>query len=400
MSDDTRDLAPAAAEDPEPGREPSSGPTTPPDTATPRRGASGVREHRRLSARGCAAAAIGLLVLVALAAGGVGYYSWFRANTRPLVDVAAGQPVTIVIPKGATTAEIGQLLAEKGIVANSRQFSRQFRARAREAGVGQDLLAGTYDLRTGMGYDAAIASLTAGPSVIRTKVTIPEGFTVEQTAERFEKAAGIPADEFVALAKGRASEFAADHPYLAKAYAGSLEGYLFPKTYQVKQGATARDVIEMMLDQFDREIAGVNMQTAGSRGLDLGDVVVLASLIERETKVAKEQPLVASVIYNRLKLRMRLGIDASVEYVLHTNRLRLTYKDLQVDSPYNTYRHFGLPPGPIANPGLASLKAAAAPADTNYLYYVLTAKDGSHTFASTAAEFERAKAKSKEVFGE
>ncbi len=396
MSDDTRDLAPVGAEGREPGREPSSARTALPDTMVPRRSAKGVRTRRRLSPRVRTAAAIGLVVLVALIAVGVGYYSWWSANTRPLVDVAAGQPVTIVIPKGASTAEIGQLLAEKGIVANPRQF----RTRVRDAGVGQDLLAGTYDLRTGMGYDAAIASLTAGPSVIRTKVTIPEGFTLEQTAARFEKAAGIPAEKFLALARGRASEFAADHPYLAKAYAGSLEGYLFPKTYQVKQGATARDVIEMMLDQFDREIADVNMQTATSRGLDLGDVVVLASLIERETKVAKERPLVASVIYNRLKLRMRLGIDATVEYVLHTNRLRLTYKDLQVDSPYNTYKHFGLPPGPIASPGLDSLKAAAAPADTNYLYYVLTAKDGSHTFASTAAEFERAKAKSKEVFGQ
>jgi UPF0755 protein len=341
-------------------------------------------------------AAIAALILVALAAIAIGSYAWWRADSQPLVQVAAGRPVTIVIPAGATTAEIGQLLAEKGVVANPRQF----RARVRDTGVGDKLLAGTYELRTGMGYEAAIASLTAGPAAAFTKVTIPEGFTVEQIAARLEKQVGVPSADFLELAKKHAADFAANRPYLLKAYGGSLEGFLFPKTYQIKDGASARDVIEMMLTQFDKEVSSVNLSKAESKGLDLYQVVVLASLVERETKIATERPLVSSVVYNRLRLNMHLGIDATVEYVLHTNRLRLTYEDLQTDSPYNTYKHPGLPPGPIACPGLASLKAAAAPADTKYLYYVLTGKDGSHTFARTYAEFERAKARSKEVFGQ
>jgi UPF0755 protein len=132
----------------------------------------------------------------------------------------------------------------------------------------------------------------------------------------------------------------------------------------------------------------------------LPQLVIMASIVERETKLAKERPLVSSVIYNRLDRDMRLDMCSTIEYVLKEHKLRLSYADLEIDSPYNTYRHAGLPPGPIASPGLASLQAAAGPARTSYLYYVLTGTDGSHTFARTSAEFARAKAKSKEVFGE
>jgi UPF0755 protein len=230
-------------------------------------------------------------------------------------------------------------------------------------------------------------------------VTIPEGFVLTQIAERLETKAGIPKADFLGLAQGHADEFSADHPYLADAYKGSLEGYLFPKTYRIKQGSTARDVIEMMLKQFDAEMKSVDTSEATSHGLSFNQLVVLASMIERESKLDKERPLVASVIYNRLARGMRLEIDATIEYILPGNRFRLTNRDLRVKSPYNTYRLAGLPPGPISNPGLAALEAAASPADTDYLYYVLTGKDGSHTFATNKADFLIAKKKSKEVFG-
>jgi UPF0755 protein len=144
----------------------------------------------------------------------------------------------------------------------------------------------------------------------------------------------------------------------------------------------------------------VDTTAAQADGFDIAELVTVASIIERETKVARERPLVSSVIRNRLESGMRLQIDATIEYVLPGNRFRLRNSDLQLDSPYNTYRNEGLPPGPIANPGLASLKAAAQPADTDFVYYVLTGKDGSHTFAETNEEFLRAKEKSKEVFGQ
>jgi UPF0755 protein len=248
-----------------------------------------------------------------------------------------------------------------------------------------------------MAYDEVIATLLVGPPLEYTTVTIPEGFTIEQMAVRFEESCGIPSVEFTSLALGQAMTFADEHPYLADVYNGSLEGYLFPKTYRVVNGSDAADVIGMMLDQFDAELATVDLTQATGRGLSLNGFVTLASMVEREARVSDERPLVASVIYNRLDRGMRLEIDATIEYVIKKNRPRLLNRDLEIDSPFNTYRNAGLPPGPIASPGLASLAAVAAPAETNYLYYVLTSTDGSHTFTETYEEFLIAKEKSREV---
>ncbi|MDI6713001.1 MAG: endolytic transglycosylase MltG [Anaerosomatales bacterium] len=312
---------------------------------------------------------------------------------KPETRVEAGRPVVVEVPEGAGTAEIARVLATAGVVENAQMF----RLRARLDGIDGQLKPGTYELATRMPYDELVKRLLAGPPLSFVDVTIPEGFTVDQIAARLAEKAGIPSDEFLTLAKAGASRYADERPYLREVKTGSLEGYLFPKTYRITEGMTAADVIEMMLDQFDAEIAKVDLSYAQSRGLSLHDVVIIASMIEREARLEKERPLVSSVIYNRLKKGMKLEIDATIEYVLPGNRPRLLNKHLKIDSPYNTYLYPGLPVGPIANPGLASLKAAAQPADTSYLYYVLTGTDGSHTFATTYEEFQRAKAKSKEV---
>lgn len=315
---------------------------------------------------------------------------------RASADVVSGEPVQVVVPGGASTAKIAEVLSSAGVIGEPLLF----RIQARLSGADGELKPGTYDLTTGMSFSEALAALTEGPQTVYVTVTIPEGYVVDQIAARFEEQAGVSAKEFIALAKGQAASFAADHPYLKNAYDGSLEGYLFPKTYEVPQGAVARDVIEMMLDQFDLEFAKLDLACAHKKGLSDAHVVVLASMIEREAKLAKERPLVSSVIYNRLARGMKLEIDATIAYVLPGNKFRLTARDIRIDSPYNTYRNAGLPPGPISNPGLASLQAAAQPASTEYLYYVLTGKDGSHTFCRTKAEFLVAKARSKEVFGQ
>jgi UPF0755 protein len=323
---------------------------------------------------------------------GVAAYQIFE---RPLREVEPGRPVQIEIAKGSSTHAIADKLAQAGVVRNPNRF----RLEARRAAADGVLKAGVYDLATGMPYDLVIARLVEGPPVTYVTVTIPEGFVVDQIAARLEAQVGIPASETLALAKSGAAEFVDDHPYLADAFDASLEGYLFPKTYRFKEGTTAREALETMLDQFDREIATVDTAAMEARGFSLNDIVVLASMIERESQLDKERRLVASVIMNRLDRGMRLEIDATVEYVLPGNRFRLRYSDLEVDSPYNTYKHKGLPPGPIASPGLASLQAAADPARTKYLYYVLTGKDGSHTFATNLEDFLKAKRRSKEVFG-
>ena len=330
-----------------------------------------------------------LLLLV-----GVPAFAAYRILFVPeTTDIVPGAPVRVEIPAGAGTAEIARVLADAGVIENASMF----RLRARLEGIDGKLRTGVYDLTTGMSYEAAVEKLLVGPPLKYVTVTIPEGFTVEQIAARLEGATGIAAEEIIALGYGQAATFADRHPYLADAYDGSLEGFLFPKTYRIVEGSSAADVIELMLNQFDTELASVDLSYANELGLSLSDVVTIASMVEREARVADERPLVASVIYNRLEKGMRLEIDATIEYVIKENRPRLLLSDLEIDSPYNTYRNAGLPPGPIASPGLASLQAAAEPADTAFIYYVLTSADGSHTFTETYEEFLIAKEKSREV---
>jgi len=350
-----------------------------------------VRAPRRGKKGALAAVLLAVVVLLVVA---IVVSSW-GLFLRPATDVPPGQPVQVSIPSGASTAQIAQILAEGGVVGNANLF--RLNARLMEADGA--LRAGIYDFTTGMDYEPVIERLQQGPPVEYVEVTIPEGYVIEQIAERVAEKTDIPAEEFLALAKTGGAEEFPEHPYLESAYQGSLEGYLFPKTYRIKEGSTARDVIEMMLDQFDKEIAQVDMVFSQEAGISQHELVTIASMIEREARVADERPLISSVIYNRLERDMRLEIDATIEYVLPGNRFRLTNADLQIDSPYNTYRNAGLPPGPIASPGLAALQAAAGPADTEYIYYVLTSEDGSHTFATTYEEFQAAKEKSKEVFG-
>lgn len=349
------------------------------------------RRSRAKTRRALAGVAIALIVVV-LASVGLGVWALLFSAEN---DVAAGKPVQIEIVKGSGTAEIGHALSSAGVVPSATMF----RVQARLAHADGKLKAGIYDLKTGMPYGVVIDALEAGPTIRYATIVIPEGFTVDQIAARVEKTAGVPAADFLALAKGGAAQFAGDHPYLSSAYKGSLEGYLFPKTYRVKAGATAQEIIEMMLDQFDKEIASVDVAAANARGISLPQLVTIASIIEREAQLDKERPLVASVIYNRLRIGMRLEIDATIEYILPGNRFRLRTSQLRIKSPYNTYLNGGLPPGPISSPGLKSLTAAAQPAQTKYLYYVLTGKDGSHTFTTNVDDFLRAKKKSKEVFG-
>jgi UPF0755 protein len=327
--------------------------------------------------------AAGVALLLALLAGG----AWLIL-LRAEVDVAPGRPVQVEIREGATPLEAGGALAAKGVVANPAMF----RLQVQMAGVESQLQAGVYDLQTGMTYADVIEALREGPPVELITLVIPEGWTIQQVAARVQEKTGIPKAEFTELAAKGAKSFS--FPFLESNPTDSLEGYLFPKTYRVAPGATAREVVQMMLAQFGEETSGLDLSNAASHGATMHGLVTIGSMVERETKTSADRALVASVIYNRLAKGMYLEIDATVQYVLG-NKPRLLYSDLKVRSPYNTYLNKGLPPGPIASPGLASLQAAAAPADTGYLYYVLTHKDGSHSFALTREEFLRLKAQAK-----
>jgi UPF0755 protein len=348
-------------------------------------GRRGVPQTVRAKKRrvGCLAAIVFLLV-VALGASGLVWWTLYR----PALDTVAGQPVQIEVPKGASTAEIGELLANTGVVANPFMFRLQQRSSADT----RPLKAGVYDLATGMTYEAALTALREGPVIQYVSFTVPEGWTLEQISKRVEEKTGVPAADVLALASTGAAQF--DYPFLADNTTGSLQGYLFPKTYRVKVGSTAKEIVGVMLQQFGKETAGLDMSYAASRGLNMHGVVTVASIIEREARVDKDRPLISSVIYNRLGRDMKLEICATVQFVVG-NKPRLLYSDLKVQSPYNTYIHKGLPPGPIASPGIASLQAAVAPAQTQYLYYVLTHRDGSHSFSKTSAEHLRYKAQAE-----
>jgi uncharacterized YceG family protein len=220
-------------------------------------------------------------------------------------------------------------------------------------------------------------------------VTIPEGRARSEIAP-FVKQAGV---------KGNYIRATVRSPHLdPRRYGGprgaTLEGFLFPSTYELKRGATARALVARQLDAFKQNFAKVGMSYARKKNLTAYDVVTIASMVEREASVDRERPLIAAVIYNRLKQGIPLGIDATIRYATRNWTRPLRVSELQINSGYNTRTHQGLPPGPIGNPGLASLKAAAHPARAKYLFYVVKpCGNGAHAFSSTDAQFQRDVAK-------
>lgn len=296
--------------------------------------------------------------------------------------VESGQEVRVTVAQGASGDEIAQTLSENHVIDRPQDYY----AAVEQLGAAQSIKPGDYLLYTGMDPVDVVNQLVEGPNA-GNQLTVQEGLTVAQTAARVEEALGIPADEFLAQAK--ASNYAADYPFVEGAYDDSLEGYLYPKTYTFTEGATADDVIRAMLDQFEVETQGLDL-ASGANGLTAQQIVSMASLIERETAVEQERPVVASVIYNRLDAGMYLQIDAAIVYARGGGSDPVTYSDLEIDSPYNVYTNLGLTPGPICSPSVSSIEAALNPDETDYLYYVASPEgDGTHRFSSDYAQFER-----------
>jgi UPF0755 protein len=338
---------------------------------------------------------VGLIVLMSIAAVlviavGIGWWLF----TRTEHPTPAGQHVEVRIPQGAGVEQIGRMLSSYGVINNSLAFDLRVKLGH------SSLRPGTYEFATGMPDNLVVSQLSKGPQITYYDIPIPPGFTAKQVARRFAARAGVSVDEMMALVTSGAPQFEAKHPYLQGAYGDSLEGFLCPATYRIKQGTKPEAIVEMMLEKTDQALAGVDLTYAKSKNLTLTDVITIASIIEREAKLSKDRPNVASVIYNRLHAHMRLQLDSTVFYVAPEGTSRLTSADLHIDSPYNTYRHAGLPPGPISNPGPDAINAAAHPSQTKYLYYVLTGTDGSQTFATTYPGFLAAVKKFHQVFGQ
>lgn len=326
------------------------------------------------------------LVIVAVAAA-TGWW-WFTAPAKP----GATEPVVFSVVPGTSVHKVADDLAAKGLIKNDYAFRILARLRSATVQVGE------YELTAGMSSGAILAKLASG-DVVSYPYTIPEGYTVRQIGAlladkgyvdraRWDKLVYDPTTAFdsYTFLPAKAPSPGSGAP---KGFRVSrLEGFLFPETYQYVRGMTEEQLIRQMLDRFNAVFTPAMQQQATATGRTVLDIVKLASLVEREAKVDEERAIVAGVFSNRLRIGMRLESCASINYLLERPRDVLLLTDLEISSPFNTYRNVGLPPGPIANPGQKAIEAALTPAATDYFYFFAKG-DGTHAFAKTFAEHQK-----------
>lgn len=354
------DRARARAAAPSPARPPAGSRRAP---GAPRRRLG----LRRLVALAILAAVIGAIVFAVLL-------------FQPFTGKGSGS-VTVLVPRGASASQIGDILSRGGVVDSSFFFS----LRAKVSGKRGALRSGTFHLKKGMSYASAIDALTKIPTAAPVAhFTIPEGLSRREVAARL---AGSGLTGSYVEATKRAPGFKPS-AFGAPASTPTLEGFLFPATYDLKPHAPTSALVAKQLVAFRRNFAGLDLSGAKRKQLTPYDLVVIASMVEREAQREDERPLVAAVIYNRLHDHIPLGIDATLRYALNDWNKPLTQSQLALPTPYNTRLRQGLPPTPIGNPGLASLKAAASPAKSSFLYYVVKPGTcGRHAFSSSNAQF-------------
>ncbi|UCC84137.1 MAG: endolytic transglycosylase MltG [Gemmatimonadota bacterium] len=286
----------------------------------------------------------------------------------------------LTIPPGATVATVADTLAAHGVVG----WPSLFKVYVRLKGAAGDIKAGTYDLPRGAGWSQALEALVAG-RVVTIALTIPEGFTVRQIAQRLAPIAGLAEDTVARrlLDPSLADSLGTPGP--------NLEGYLFPETYRFAQDVPVRTMAAELVARYQAVWTPERRAALDAIGMSEREITTLASIIQAEARWEDEMPLISAVFHNRLRRRMRLQADPTVQYALESHQSRLLYShiDSVADSPYNTYTHAGLPPGPIGSPGAAAIDAALHPAPVPYLYFVAR-EDGHHEFSSSLREHNRA----------
>jgi UPF0755 protein len=310
-------------------------------------------------------------VVVALAAvGGWITYAVYADRAHPAI------PSQVVIDRGSTFAQVARQLAAGGVIGNVTSFRVLAHLRGEEAAV----RAGEYRFPPHLTQSEVLRALVTGGEQVAAWVTVPEGFTVAQIARRLQKEGVGPAALF-------AQSFMRRRLIVDGTRTANLEGFLFPSTYLVPLGASPPQVAAPMITEFFKELPRDAREQAGALHVTVPQAVTVASLVEREAKSEIDRPRIAEVIYNRLRLGMPLQVDATIEYALPEHKAQLSFADLKIDSRYNSYTHAGLPPTPIANPGLPSLEAALHPSKGDDLYYVYCG-NGRHVFAKTLAEHQ------------
>lgn len=322
--------------------------------------------------------ALAVLVVMGTGAALAGYMVYDRV-TRPGVP---GENVRVVIPEGVSGRAVGRILAEHKLIEHAWFF--RVAAHLEKPGLFRH---GAYDLPRGLSALELLRLLHAGPNAAlrpedipeELKLRVPEGLTIAQVAAMFEDS-----EVFVA---------AASDPELISRLgirANTLEGFLMPDTYFFDKKPTPQEAVARMVSQFQKTYAALVSEIPDADTADLFKTVTVASLVEEEARVDEERPLIAAVIYNRLARGMPLALDCTLQYALNKYGERMLDKDKEVDSPYNTYRYTGLPPGPISSPGAAALRAALQPAKVDYLYFVSNADGRTHTFSRTMPEHTQA----------
>lgn len=279
----------------------------------------------------------------------------------------------VEIKPGTAGRQIGSLLQQKGIIKSKYTFNILLSLR----GLDNSLKAGVYELSPSYNLNKVIDVLQEG-RVATFKVTIPEGFTIEEIANRLSAITGYDSESFLSVARN-----GFDRAYIKKNSSSRfrLEGFIYPDTYIIPREYTPREIMAVMINEFEERWLE-NLEEKYRKGKEYTpyELVTIASLIEKEARLDEEKPLIAGVIYNRLKRNMLLQLDASVQYSLPAYKDRVLYSDLKLDSPYNTYLYPALPPGPISSPGDKSIQAALNPEDSDYLFY-FARDDGSHVFS-------------------
>lgn len=339
------------------------------------------RRARRKRRSNAGPTALGVLLLLAVL-GSV--YLIYSAATGDQNGSDQPRVARVEVVKGDTLSDVATKLEQAGVIKNAFVFKLQ----AKYEGYGTEIKTGRYTFEQGQDSEIILQKLTAGKAAPMLAVTIPEGLTIEETARTVAANSGVPASKFEEAARRTDYGYAfLDNPDIK-----TTEGYLFPARYEFEEGVTAGQIVDRLLEQYLLETQDLDIKEARARiGISEHQLVTVASLIEKEAATPKEKPIIASVIYNRLDKGTPLQIDATIQYALEEPKANLSLADLKVDSPFNTYEHKGLPPGPICSPSRESLQAALNPKETNYLYYVLRADGQSHYFTSNYDDFLRAK---------
>jgi UPF0755 protein len=329
-------------------------------------------EGRRRRRRRVFVPLVFLSPLLLLAAG---LYAWWHIQLDPIG--APGDSVTVTIPQGWGVRDIGRELAHRKVIGSSFAFDVYVRVDHHGP-----FDAGEYHLRKNLGVQAAVRALERGPVITYVTLTVPPGLWITEVAKRVQaQMPGLSAAKFLAVARSGVVRSKYEPPGTH-----SLEGLLFPDTYRFTKHDTETTVIRTMVARFDQVADAAGLGRVHVPGLTPYQVIVVASMVQEEAKLDRDRPLIASVIDNRLRLPMRLQIDATVLYALQVRKASNTAADRATASPYNTYVHDGLPPTPIGAVAKVSILAALHPATTDYLYYVVAGTDGHHAFASTYAQ--------------